>query len=199
MSASRTPITPQESTIVLIDHQPGVMSMVGSLPVETVASNVALLARLGEHTEIPLVVTTTRETVEYIGNSIEEIQTQAPRAYEARIARDGYLDAFSDQAFVDAVSSAGRNRLIMAGILTDVCLWHSAVSALDRGYEVTLVADANGTTTPLADQVTYDRLRDRGAEVSTAFGTLFELYPDFGTPEGERAEAIASGQALTEA
>ena len=196
MPEPHIPLTPQNSVILLIDHQPGVLDMVGSLPRETVAANVGILARLGEHTEVPLVVTSTREELGFLGTNIEEIQDGAPRAYADRIARQGQLNAFLDSRFVDAIKATGRQNLIMAGILTDVCLWHTAVSALEAGYHVRVVADANGTTTELADRVTYDRLRDLGVEVSTTYGTLFELFNDLGTPEGQVAEAIATGQDL---
>ncbi len=199
MSEQHNPLTPQDSAILLIDHQPGVLGMVNSLPRDVVAANVGILARLGERTEIPLVVSSTREQLEFLGTNIDEIKDGAPTAYANRIARDGQLNAFADPRFVDAVKATGRQNLIMAGILTDVCLWHSAVSALDAGYHVRVIADADGTSTELADRVTYDRLRGLGVEVGTTYGTLFELFSDLSTPEGQLAEAIASGQDLVPA
>ena len=199
MSEQHIPLTPQNSAILLIDHQPGVLAMVGSLPQGLVRANVGILARLGDRTELPLVVTSTREELGFLGTSIDEIQEGAPGAYADRIARSGQLNAFLDPRFVDAVKATGRQNLIMAGILTDVCLWHTAVSAVEAGYHVRVVADANGTTTELADRVTYDRLRDLGVEVSTTYGTLFELFNDLGTAEGQIAEAIATNQALANA
>ena len=196
MPEPHIPLTPQNSVILLIDHQPGVLDMVDSVPRETVAANVGILARLGDRTELPLVVTSTRENLGFLGTSIKEIQDGAPSAYENRIAREGQLNAFLDPRFVDAIKATERQNLIMAGILTDVCLWHTAVSAVEAGYHVRVVADANGTTTELADRVTYDRLRELGAEVSTTYGTLFELFNDLGTAEGKVAEAIATGQDL---
>jgi nicotinamidase-related amidase len=195
MTNTNDPITPQNSAIALIDHQPGVMAMIDSLPQEVIAKNVGILARLGEQSEIPLVITTTRETLDFLGSSIEPIQEGAPEAYRTRVARGGFLDAFEDPAFEKAIESTGRRKLILAGILTDVCLWHSAISAQAAGYEVSVVADANGTTTSLADEVTYARLRERGIDVTSTFGTVFQLYPDLSTTEGKAAEAIVSGQA----
>jgi nicotinamidase-related amidase len=199
MSEKHIPITPQDSAILLIDHQPGVLNMVNSVPRDQVAANVGVLARLGEQTELPIVISSTREELEFLGTNIDEIRTGAPTAYANRIARGGTLNAFADPRFVDAVKATGRQNLIMAGILTDVCLWHSAVSALEAGYHVRVIADANGTTSELADRVTYDRLRELGVEVGTTYGTLFELFADLSTPEGQLAEAIASGQQLAPA
>jgi len=183
---------PTDTAIVLVDHQPGVLAMVNSLPAETVTNNVAILARLGEELQIPLVITSTRENLEFLGTNLEEIQEAAPRAFEKRIRRAGTLNAFKDPAFVDAVKKLNRNNLVIAGLTTDVCLFHSVVSALEAGYQVQVVADASGTTTALGDMVTYDRLRDLGAVITTTYGILFELFPDLSTPQGQKSEGVAS-------
>lgn len=193
MSYEYIPFTPGDAAILLIDHQPGVMAMIKSVDATLLAANVGLLARLGEQMKIPLVVATTRETLDYLGTSIPAIQTSAPKAYAARVRRAGTLDAFADPAFVQAVVHTGRRNLIIAGILTDVCLFNSTMSAIKAGYTVWLAADACGTGTALGDQVTYERLRAAGATVATTLGVLFELYPNLSSAEGQHAEAIATG------
>jgi nicotinamidase-related amidase len=190
---SYVPLTPDQTAIVLVDHQPGVLAMVGSLPAPLVTNNAATLARLGAEMNLPLVITSTRENLEFLGTNLEEIQHAAPTAYENRVRRAGTLNAFHDPAFVDAVTATNRKTLVIAGLLTDVCLFHSVISAIDAGYRVVVVADASGTTTTLADAVTYDRLRDAGAEVATTYGVIFELYSDLSTEEGQRAEGVATG------
>jgi len=191
------PLTPQDSVVVLVDHQPGTINMVSSLPHATVKANTGMLARLGEQTELAIVVTSTRENLDFLGTNIDEVQQGAPKAYANRVPREGTLNSFEDPRFVSAIAATGRPNLIVAGLTTDVCLWHTTVSALDAGYRVRVVADASGTTTVLGDQVTYDRMRARGAEVGTTLGTLFELYPDLGTPEGQLAESIASADVFS--
>ena len=162
-SASHSPFTPANTAIVLVDHQPGVLAMVGSLPADVVTRNVGTLARLAEQLGIPLIVTSTRETLEFLGTNLDSIRTAAPKAYAERVGRAGTLNAFDDPAFVDAIKHTGRRNLVIAGLLTDVCLFHSVVSALDAGYKVQVVVDASGTSSALGDAVTYDRLRDLGA------------------------------------
>lgn len=195
MSQQYEPFTPSNSAIVLADHQPGVIGMVKSLPSASVTANAALLARLGEEMGIPVVLTTTRENLEFLGTTVKEVQAAAPKAYAQRIRRPGTLDAFHDKAFAAAVAATKRPNLVIAGVLTDVCLFHCAVSAVEAGYRVQVVADACGTSTPLADEVTYDRLRDLGVVVTTTFGIVFELYPDLSTREGQQAERITSASA----
>lgn len=185
--------TPSDAAVVLVDHQPGVVAMVKSVPAPVLSANAGLLARLAEEMGIPLVVTSTRENLEFLGTTITDIQKAAPKAYANRVKRAGTLNAFHDPAFVAALKSTGRKNLVIAGVLTDVCLYHSVVSAIEAGYFVTVVADASGTSSELADRVTYDELRDLGAVVTSTYGVLFQLYNDLGSTEGKRAEAIAAG------
>lgn len=194
MPANATQITPSNTAIVLVDHQPGVASWTNSLPAGQMAANAAILARLGEQMHLPLLISSTRENEGFLGTTIEEIQHAAPVAYENRIRRGGTLDAFGDPAFVDAVKALGRPNLIIAGLTSDVCLANTALSAAGAGYHVHAVADASASTSVLADTVTYDRLRDRGVTVGTTMGTWSELYPDVSTPEGQRSEAAVSGR-----
>ena len=196
MPANPTQITPSNSAIVLVDHQPGVAAWTSSLPAEQMAANAAILARLGEQLHIPLLITSTREDEGFLGTTIEEIQHAAPIAYQNRIRRGGTLNAFLDPAFADAVKALGRPNLIIAGLTSDVCLANTALSAVGAGYHVHAVADASASTSVLADTVTYDRLRDRGITVGTTMGTWSELYPDVSTPDGRRSEAAVSGRPI---
>ena len=186
------PFTPADAAILLVDHQPGVVAMVQSVPAAQLTANVATLAKLANDLDLPIVITSTREDKEFLGTNLREIQQAAPAAYAARVRRAGVLNAFADPAFVAAAETTGRKNLIIAGILTDVCLYHSVVSALEAGYVVKVVADASGTSSTLADSITHDTLRALGAIIVSTYGILFELYPDLGTRDGLNAEAVAS-------
>ena len=67
---------------------------------------------------------------------------------------------------------------------------HTVESALRLGYHVEVVADASGSMTALADQITWARMRAIGAVITDGNQVLTELYPDFGTAEGQKAAQI---------
>ncbi len=181
--------TPENSAILLVDHQNLTVNWIHSQPRETVVANVRMLARLGAEMHIPLVVTSTMETTQ-VGPNIKDIQELAPDAYAKRIRRGGTLSAFLDPAFDKAVKATGRKNLIIAGLTSDICLMHTVESALREGYRVQVVADASGSMTALADQITWDRMRGLGAVITDGNQILTELYPDFGAPDGQKAANI---------
>ena len=180
--------TPQNSAILLVDHQQMTMNWIKSLPAETVKQNIRMLARLGVEEKIPLVITTTME--EQVGATWQDIQALAPTQYAARVKRGGTINCFLDANFRSALKATGRKKLIIAGLTTDICLMHTVQGAVREGYNVWVVADASGSMTPLADELTYAYLRGLGVTVTGGNSVLSELYNDFGTPDGQKAMQI---------
>ena len=180
--------TPQNSAILLVDHQTMTVGWVKSLPKEVMVANVRMLARMGADMNIPLVVTTTIEAS--VGLTIQDVQDLAPKAFANRVKRGGTLNCFMEKPFVDAIKATGRKNLIIAGLTTDICLMHTVEGALREGYTVQVVADACGSMSPLTDQLTFDRLRGLGVVVTGGNQILTELFPDFGTADGQKAMKI---------
>ena len=180
--------TTDNSAIVLIDHQDMTVGWIRSQPQTTTVNNVRMLARVGAELGVPHMVTSTMEDV--IGTNIKDVRELAPDAYAARVKRGGTLNAFLDPAFVTAVKGLGRSNLILAGLTTDICLFHTARGAIDAGYEVQVVFDACGSSSVSSDQLTFDRLRELGATITGGNQVLSELFTDFGTDQGQKAQQI---------
>ena len=180
--------TTDNAAIVLIDHQDMTVGWIRSQPQATTVNNVRMLARVGAELGLPHMVTSTMEDV--IGTNIKDVQELAPDAYAARVKRGGTLNGFLDPAFVAAVKGLGRSNLILAGLTTDICLFHTARGAIDAGYEVQVVADACGSASASSDELTFDRLRALGATITGGNQLLSELFTDFGTEQGQKAQQI---------
>lgn len=180
--------TPTNSAILLVDHQKMTMDWIHSQDATAVKHNLRMLARMGNELNIPLVITTTME--EQVGPTWEDIQQLAPTQYEHRVKRGGTINAFIDKGFADAVKNTGKNKLIIAGLTSDICLLQTVKGALRANYQVMVVADASGSMTPAADEASFATLRQMGAQVVTANSVLSELYNDFGTPDGQKAMQI---------
>jgi nicotinamidase-related amidase len=180
--------TPNNSAIILVDHQKMTMDWIYSQDRKSVERNLRMLARVGEEMGIPLLITTTME--DHIGLTWEGIQEVAPTAFANRIKRWGTLNCFIDPNFVQTIKNIGRKNLIIAGLTTDICLLHTVTSAIDHGYRVIVVADASGSMTPMADETSFDYFRQIGATVLSTNAAVTELYQDFGTQEGQKVMNI---------
>ena len=178
--------TPENSFVVLVDHQTGTIGWVYSLPTATVITSCRVLARMAVEYSMPLLLTT-----------IPDIQEVASQAFAGRFKRGGQLSCFDEPTLREAARATGRKKMILAGLTTDICLFWAATSAVALGFEVQVVADACGTMTPLGDQVTFDRLRGMGVVVTVTNQLVTELVDNFGTPEGQKAQTIMGEEIIS--
>jgi len=176
------------STILLVDHQIGTVNWVKSQPKEQVIGATRALARMAIAYQMPLVLTTTME--EQVGSTLEDLQQLAPEAYANRYKRGGQLSCWDDAALTADVKALGRKQIILAGLTTDICAFWAAYDAVKLGYQVMLVADACGSLTTLADQLSFERLRGLGVTVCGINQAQTELVNNFGSPEGQKAMQI---------
>ncbi len=180
--------TPENSAILLVDHQTTTMNWIYSQDKTNVENNLRMLARIGSELEVPMLITTTME--EQVGLTFEDVQKLAPTQFANRIKRGGTINCFLDDNFKAAVKSLGRKKLIICGLTTDICLLHTVQGALRNEYEVMVAADACGSMTKLADDLSFAYLRQFGVSVVSSNCVLSELYADFGSPDGQKAMQI---------
>lgn len=176
--------TPEDSAILLIDHQHGTMSWVRSVPLEHMKANALALARAAKALDMPLVLTSSLED-QLQGPPAEELAEIAPVEYEGRIQRSGVVNALDDPDFAAAVQATGRRNLIIAGVTNDVCTVYPTLTALQQGYRVQVVADAGGSMSRLADDVALRRMESAGATLTSTNMILTELAVSWASPAGQ--------------
>ena len=106
-----------------------------------------------------------------------ELRARFPQA--PFIPRPGQINAWDNADFVAAVKATGRKQLIIAGIVTEVCVAFPALAAIEEGFEVFVVSDASGTFNELTRAAAWDRMSAAGAQLMTWFGVACELHRDW--------------------
>lgn len=181
--------TTVDAAMLLIDHQVGTIKLAISTPYAEIVRNTRALARVAVQANMPLVLTSSQED-HFQGLLLDDLQQIAPEAYAERIKRPGVVDAWTFTPFRDAVVTTGRKRLIMAGLTNDVCIVFPAISAVEDGYEVQVVADAAGSPTTAADQIALDRMARHGVTITSTNQLLAELATDWASAEGSAIQRI---------
>jgi Isochorismatase family len=69
--------------------------------------------------------------------------------------------------------------LIIAGVVTDVCVAFPTLSALEAGYDVFVVTDASGTFNEAVRQSAWTRMANAGAQLLNWFAVVCELHRDW--------------------
>jgi nicotinamidase-related amidase len=180
-----TIFTPQDSALLLIDHQVGTMQLVKNISYEVVKQNAIALAKTAKILNIPVVLTSSQET-NVQGPLLPELQDILPEAFEARIQRAGIVNAWNDPNFTTAVAATGKKNLIMAGVTTSVCVVYPALSAIAAGYTVQAVMDACGSPSELAEEVSRRRMENSGTILTATDSIIAELAQDWSTSSGSQ-------------
>jgi len=145
--------TPDNSAMLLIDHQIGTMAWTHSHDINLVKQNALKLARIAKAANIPTILTSSMED-QIQGPLLPELKEILPEAFEARIKRPGIVNAMHHDGFNQAVKATGRKKLFVAGVTTEICVTFPVLQMLDEGYEVQVSADAPTpsmvTTSPCA-------------------------------------------------
>ncbi len=164
------------AAVLLVDHQAGLLSLVRDIDPDKFRNNVLALADLAKFFNLPTILTTSFENGPN-GPLMPELKEMFPDA--PYIARPGNINAWDNEDFVKAVKATGKKQLLIAGVVTEVCVAFPALSALEEEFEVFVVTDASGTFNQIAQQSAWNRMSQAGAQLMNWFAVACELHRDW--------------------
>jgi nicotinamidase-related amidase len=182
-----TRLTPEETALLLIDHQSGIMQIVHDFAPMEFRSNVMALAKLGKVYGLPTVLTSSYEDGPN-GPLLPGLLAMHPDAPVIR--RPGQISAWDNEDFVAAVKRTGRKKLVMAGVTTDVCLAYPAMQAVAEGFQVYAVIDASGAYDLPTQQMAVTRMTQAGVTCVNWVVVATELQRDWRRPTGAQMGAV---------
>ena len=178
-------ITPENSALVLIDHQPWVAFSVKSIDAGLLVNNLAGLAASAKALDVPTILTT-------VGAQGGILNDPPIKGLADAIPDVTPIDRVSTNAWEDirdAVAATGRKTLLIAGLWTEVCLAQTAISAMAEGYRVFFVSDCSGGMSVEAHEDAKTRLVQAGATPINWMAVICEWTPDYTTDERQRVNA----------
>jgi nicotinamidase-related amidase len=183
ITATATPgaklIAPRDHTLIMIDFQSQMAFATKSIDAVLLRSNAALVAHAAKGFGVSTILTTVAEK-SFSGPMFSEITDAFPgRALLDRTS----MNTWEDAAVIAEVNRLGKTRLVLSGLWTSVCIVGPALSALDQGFEVYIIADACGDVSAEAHDRAIDRMVQAGARPMTAVQYLLELQRDWARGE----------------
>ncbi|MGE7472196.1 isochorismate family cysteine hydrolase YcaC [Bosea sp. NPDC003192] len=176
MTKPYTRLDKDKAVVLLVDHQTGLLSLVRDIDPDKFKNNVLALADLAKYFKLPTILTTSFEDGPN-GPLVPELKQTFPDA--PFIPRPGQINAWDNEDFVKAVKATGRKQLIIAGVVTEVCVAFPALAAIEAGFDVFVVTDASGTFNEITRHSAWQRMSDAGAQLMTWFGVACELHRDW--------------------
>jgi len=181
MSIKATPtagaklLTPVDHTLVMIDFQSQMAFATHSIDAVNLRNNAALVANAAAGFGVSTILTTVAEK-SFSGPMFSEITDAFPG--QKMLDRTS-MNTWEDAAVIDRVNEIGKKRIVLSGLWTGVCIVGPALSALDQGFEVFVIADACGDVSTEAHNRAMDRMVQAGAQPMTSLQYLLELQRDW--------------------
>ncbi|WP_381798808.1 hydrolase [Streptomyces niveus] len=167
-------LTPEESIVVLIDHQAFQVANLHSHEPTMVINNAVGLAKAAKAFDVPTILTTVLE--ERGGLILQGLQDVFP---EQKPINRTWVNTWQDERVVDAVKATGRKKLIIAGLWTEVCVAMPAIQAAGEGFDVFVVTDASGGASKEAHDMAVRRMIQAGVTPITWLAVMSEWQRDY--------------------
>ncbi len=150
-------IAPGNSALVIIDYQPLQMYTVQSMERGRMINNMIALTRLAKVFDMPIVLSTVNVSNGMNPDTVTQLRSEIP---DVRCYDRTQINAWEDQEFQAAVKAAGRQKLIMCALWTEV-------------------VDAVGGTTIQAHKTALRHMTEAGARPTTWNSVACQLQRDW--------------------
>ncbi|MFD2183653.1 hydrolase [Rhodoplanes azumiensis] len=168
-------VDPGNHMLIMIDFQSQMSFATKSIDAVTLRNNAALVAHAAAGFQVPTILTTVAEK-SFSGPMFSEITDAFPG--QALLDRTS-MNTWEDGPVIAEVNRIGKDRVVLCGLWTSVCIVGPALSALDQGFEVYVIADACGDISEEAHGRAMDRMVQAGARPMTSLQYLLELQRDW--------------------
>ncbi|MCL1791504.1 MAG: hydrolase [Peptococcaceae bacterium] len=172
-------LDPEQCTVTIIDHEPQMYFSVESTTRYEIENSVVGLAKAAKLFGVPCILTTV-EAQSFSGPIYSKLQSVYPQVVP--IDRTA-INAWEDANFKKAVEGTGRKRIVIAGLWTEACVTFPALSMMEDGYKVFVVADACGGASKTAHDMAMLRMIHAHATPMTWMQVMLEWQRDWGNKD----------------
>lgn len=168
-----------DSVVVFIDHQPQMTFGVAGTDRATLINNVTLFAKVAKEFNVPAILTAV-ETESFSGYIWPQLLDVFPGQ---KVIERTSMNSWDSLEFREAIKATGRKNIIITGLWTEVCVTWPTIEMLGAGYNIYVVEDCCGATSPAAHEAALSRMVQAGAVRLTTIGALLEFQRDWAKRE----------------
>ncbi|MDR0931022.1 MAG: hydrolase [Clostridiales bacterium] len=168
-------LDPADCVVAIIDEEPQMFFGVEGRSRASIENAVVGLSKAANAFSVPVVLSTVAAE-SFSGPLISKVQSLFPN--QQPIDRTS-LNSWEDANFRKAIDTTGKKKLVICGLWTEVCVTLPTLCAIFDGYDVYVVEDACGGSSPLADKMARSRMQQAGAKFVTWQALMLEWQRDW--------------------
>jgi nicotinamidase-related amidase len=157
----------EDCLLLIIDIQQAMLKVIETW--QDVARKVNQLTQAAEALDIPILLT--EQYSKGLGKTIPEVvdKIRSPRVFHKE-----HFSACLETDFLSLVSSYHRNKIVVVGMETHVCVLQTGLDLIKEGYQLQLVADGVASRTAQNRDIAIDLSREAGAVITSAEIVIFQ-------------------------
>lgn len=190
----KTLLLPSDHVLIMIDFQSQMAFATKSIDSILLRNNAGLVANAAKEFNVSTILTTIAEK-SFSGPMFNEITETLP---QVKMIDRTSMNTWEDKQICDRVNQIDKKKIVLCGLWTSVCIVGPALSAIDQGFEVYVIADACGDVSDEAHQRAMERMIQLGIRPMTSLQYILELQRDWArtdTYNSTMANAIKFGGA----
>ncbi len=168
-------LQPHNTALLIIDIQERLMPVIAES--ETVFNNINKLIQGAQILNLPILVT--EQYPKGLGHTCPQLQLPEDQTI---IEKSCFSCLLSDDVN-ETLETLKIKSLIIAGTEAHICVLKTALDALQKQYDVHIIADAVSSRTLQNKQLALDRMKQSGAFISSVEIVLFQLLDYAGTDQ----------------
>ena len=147
-----------DSVLIIVDYQPAMMKGVHNDEIRSKLANIMAVAKAAAILKVPVVLTSIDERIN--GKFVTEITDLFPKVkvLERKVPS---FNAAEDEAVMTAILKTGRNKIIITGLWTSMCMAFTALDLL-HDHEVFGLMDSCGDASKIAHKYGVKRMIQAG-------------------------------------
>lgn len=175
----KTLLNPSDHILIMIDHQSQMAFATKSIDITLLRNNAGLVANAAKEFKVSTVLTTVAEKT-FSGPIFGEISEALP---ELKAIDRTTMNTWEDPRITEKVNQLDKRKITLCGLWTSVCIVGPALSAIDQGFEVYVIADACGDISEEAHERAMQRMIQQGVRPMTSLQYILELQRDWARSE----------------
>lgn len=184
-NAYLTMLSRDNTTLLLVDHQVGLLSGVRDIALADLKHNIVALAKAAQILNVPVILTATMPDGMW-GPTMPELTTALPNA---PVITRTKINAWEDENVRTAIERTGRKQLLVAGVSLEICASYPALTAKNAGYDARVVLDASGTFYAAKRTAGLQRLAGACVPVTDYATAVVEMLGDNTDPKANEVYA----------
>ncbi len=160
--------------------------LVNMLENDCISDKAVKLLKAARVLEVPVVIT--EQYPKGLGATLEKLKRQAPE--QAFFFEKTSFSAMGEEGFKELLTAYKREKILICGIETHVCVYQTAAELVSEGYDVEVIKDITDSRRKSEFNTGLNKMKQLGIKVTSLEIALFELLKSSTHPKFKEIQGL---------